>query len=60
MLSSETEWIDALEAVKEIMFVLQLLQSMKVKVKLPIIVHVDKIGAIFMTKISLPLNTPNM
>ncbi len=32
------------------MFVLQLLQSMKIKVKLPIIVHVDNVGAIFMTK----------
>ncbi len=32
------------------MFVLQLLQSMKIKVKLPIIVCVDNVGAIFMTK----------
>ena len=31
------------------MLVLQLLQSMKIKVKLPIIVHVDYVGAIFMT-----------
>ncbi len=32
------------------MFVLQLLQSMKIKVKLPIIVHVNNVGVIFMTK----------
>ena len=31
------------------MIVLQLLQSMKIKVKFPIIVHFDNVGAIFMT-----------
>ena len=31
------------------MFVLQLLQSMHIKVKLPIIVHVDNVGATFMS-----------
>ena len=31
------------------LFVLQLLQSMKINVKLPIIVHVDNVGDIFMT-----------
>ncbi len=35
---------------KEVMFVLQLLQSIKIKVKFPIIVSVDNVGAIFMTK----------
>jgi hypothetical protein len=48
--SSEAEWVAASEAVKEVMFVLQLLQSMQIKVKLPIIVRVDNVGAIFMTK----------
>ena len=38
------------EAVKEIMFVLQLLESMQLKVKLPITVRVDNVGAIFMSK----------
>ena len=47
--SSEAEWVAASEAVKEVIFVLQLLQSMKIKVKLTIIVHVDNVGAIFMT-----------
>ena len=33
---------------KEIIFVLQLLEVMKIKVELPVIVRVDNIGAIFM------------
>ncbi len=45
--SSEAEWVAASEAVKDVMF---LLQSMKIKVKLPIIVYVDNVGAIFKTK----------
>ncbi len=32
------------------MFVFQVLQSIKIKVKLPIIVQVDNVGAIFKTK----------
>ena len=36
------------ETVKEFMFVLQLLESMKSQVKLPITVRVDNVGAIFM------------
>jgi hypothetical protein len=32
------------------MFVLQLLESMKIKVKLPVTVQVDNVGAIFMSK----------
>jgi len=47
--SSEAEWVVLSEAVKEIMFVLQLLESMKIKVKLPI-TQVDNVGAIFMSK----------
>ena len=48
--SSEAEWVALSEAVKEIMFVLQLLESMKIKVKLPVTVRVDNVGAIFMSK----------
>ncbi len=48
--SSKAEWVALSEAVKEIMFVLQLLESMKIKVKLPITVQVDNVGAIFMSK----------
>ena len=41
--------VAASEAVKEVMFVLQLLLSMKIKVKLLIIGCVDNVGVIFMT-----------
>ncbi len=47
--SSDEEWVAASETVKEVMFVLQLLQSIKIKVKHPIIVHVDNVEATFMT-----------
>ncbi len=45
-----TKWAAASEAVKGAMFVLQLLQSMNIKIKFPRIVYVDNIGAIFMSK----------
>ncbi len=48
--SSDAEWVAASGVVKEVMFVLQLLQSMKIKVKLPIIFHVDNVQAFFITK----------
>ena len=48
--SAEAEWIALSEATKEIMFVLQLLEEMKIKVNFPIVVNVDNIGAIFMSK----------
>ena len=48
--SSEAEWVALSEIVKEIMFVQQHLESMKIQVRLPIIVRVDNVGAIFMSK----------
>ncbi len=36
--SSEAKWISLSEAVKEIIFVLQLLEAMKIKFELPVIV----------------------
>ena len=48
--SSKAEWIAASEAVKEIMFVYQLVKTIGIKVSLPIIVRMDNIGAIFMSK----------
>ena len=48
--STEAEWIALLEATKEIVFVLQLLESLEIKVNLPITVRVDNTGAIFMSK----------
>jgi hypothetical protein len=48
--SSEAEFVAASEAVKEIIFVLQVLESMGIKVKTPVTVRVDNMGAIFMTE----------
>ena len=48
--SSEAEYVALSEAAKEIKFVYQLLVSMGIKVKLPITVRVDNIGAIFMSE----------
>ena len=48
--SSEAEYVSLSEAVKEVMFVIQVLEGMKIKVKFPIVVRVDNIGAIFMSK----------
>ena len=45
---SEAEHIALSEAVKEVMFVVQLLGSTKIAVKYPVTVRVDSIGAIFM------------
>ena len=46
--SSEKEYIALCEAVKEVMFVLQLLRSMKISIKLPDMVRVYNVHAIFM------------
>jgi hypothetical protein len=48
--SSEAEYYALSEAAKEIKFVVQLLESVHVKVKFPIMVKVDNIGAIFMAE----------
>jgi len=48
--SSEAEYVALSEAAKEIKFVYQILSSMGLKVKTPIVVRVDNVGAIFMAK----------
>jgi hypothetical protein len=48
--STEAEYVALSEATKEIKFVTQVLESIGIKVKYPIIVHVDNIGAIFMSE----------
>ena len=48
--STEAEYIALSEAAKEIKFVSQVLVSLGMKVKYPIIVKVDNIGAIFMSE----------
>ena len=46
--SSEVEYIALSEAVKEVMFIVQLLGNMKIAVKYPVMVRNDNVGAIFM------------
>ena len=48
--SSEAECIALSEAAKEIKFACQILTSMGLKVKMPIIARVDNVGAIFMSE----------
>ena len=45
--SSEAEYVALSEAAKEVKFVYQLLVSIGINVKLPITIHVDNVGAIF-------------
>jgi hypothetical protein len=48
--SSEAEYVAISEAVKEIRFIYYLLESIGMKVKLPIVVRCDNVGAIFMAE----------
>jgi len=48
--SSEAEFYALGEAVKEVPFLVQLLLFMEVSIKLPVPVHVDNIGAIYMSE----------
>ena len=49
LLSTEAEYVAMLKAAKEVKYLYQLWMSMGVEVKLPIVVHVDNIRAIFMS-----------
>ena len=44
--TTEAEYMALSEVVKELKFIVQLLQTMKITVELPITVHVDNVGAI--------------
>ena len=46
---SEAKWLALSEAVTEVMFMIQLLRSMKISFKLLVMVRVDNVGTIFMT-----------
>ena len=48
--STEDEYYALSEASKEIKFIVQVMQSLGMKLKLPIIVRVDNVGAIFMAE----------
>ena len=46
--TSEAEYMALSEVVKELKFIVQLLQTMNIEVELPITVHVDNVGAIWL------------
>ncbi|KAL7577258.1 hypothetical protein ACA910_003579 [Epithemia clementina (nom. ined.)] len=46
--TTEAEYISVSEVVKELQFIIQALESMDIRVKLPIVVHVDNVGAIWL------------
>ena len=48
--SSEAEYVALSEAAKEIKFVYYILRSLSIDVKMPIVVRVDNVGAIFMAE----------
>ena len=48
--STEAEYYATSEATKEIKFILQVLESVKINVKKPIIVYLDNVGAIFVAE----------
>jgi hypothetical protein len=50
LLTTEAEYVACSEVVKEVLFILQLLKHLWVEVQLPIRVHVDNIGAIFLAE----------
>ena len=47
--TTEAEYMALSEVVKELKFIVQLLQTMNIEVKLPITVHVDNVGAIWLS-----------
>jgi hypothetical protein len=48
--SAEAEFVSVGELVKEVSFVVQLLLSMEIAVQMPVVIRVDNMGAIFMSK----------
>ena len=47
--TTEAEYMGLSEVVKELKFIVQLLQTMNIEVELPITVHVDNVGAIWLS-----------
>ena len=47
--TTEAEYMALSEVVKELKFIVQLLQTMNIEVELPITVHVDNVGAIWLS-----------
>ena len=49
--STKAEYFACSEATKELMFVKNVLETMGIKIKLPMIVKIDKTGAIFLANV---------
>jgi hypothetical protein len=47
--STEAEYFALSEVTKEVMFVKQVLESMGIEIKLPILIKVDNVGAIYLS-----------
>ena len=47
--TTEAKYMALSEVVKEVKFIVQLLQTMNITVELPITVHVDNVGAIWLS-----------
>ena len=47
--TTEAEYMALSEVVKELKFIVQLLQTINITVELPITVHVDNVGAIWLS-----------
>ena len=47
--ATEAEYMALSEVVKDLKFIVQLVQTMNVNVELPITVHVDNVGAIWLS-----------
>ena len=58
-MSSETEWVALLKAMKEVLFVIQQLRSIKVSVKFHMKMRVDSVGAIVMAGNTLATSSTN-
>jgi hypothetical protein len=51
---SKAEWVALSEVTKEVKFIVQVIKSMGIKVRKPVIIRVDNVSAIFMSKKSAP------
>ena len=58
--SLEAEWVALSKAVEDVRFMIRLLRSMKILVKLPMIVHMGNVGTIFMAIMLQPQVGQNM
>ena len=56
--TTEAEYMALSEVVKELKFIVQLLQTMNIEVELPITVHVDNVGAIWLSNNRTTIDKP--